>query len=141
MTDPVSLFHLSVSFTTTPGTGLLPSETQPDMVWTDGPLQPPDLTLGLAEILAAAGPWGQGFPEPLFDNPFVMLEQRVIGERHLKLRVRHPDGGGTLDAVAFGQPPLAQAAGSLTRFIYRLDVNTYRDSRTAQLVVEHVDCD
>jgi len=51
--------------------------------------------------LASAGPWGQGFPEPLFDNRFRLRDQRVIGEKHLKLRVQHQDGGPTLDAVAF----------------------------------------
>lgn len=111
-----------------------------DVVLTDGSLEPGDLHLGLAEALAAAGPWGQGFPEPLFDNHFLLHGQRVIGEAHLKMRVQHADGGPVMDAVAFGQAPLAANEGARLRLVYRLDVNQFRESRTAQLVVEYLDC-
>ena len=107
-----------------------------DSLWADGALAAEDLQLDLAEILAAAGPWGQGFPEPLFDNVFTLYEQRVIGEKHLRMRVRHPDGGPLLDAVAFNQAPLDSARNAPVRLVYRLDVNTWRQSRTVQLVVE-----
>ena len=105
---------------------------------TDGTLEAQDLQLDLAETLAAAGPWGQGFPEPLFDNVFRLCEQRVIGERHLRIRVQHPDGGEPVDAVAFNQAPLPGAPNAPVRLIYRLDVNTWRQRRTAQLVVEYI---
>lgn len=111
-----------------------------DIVWTDGELAPVDLDLALAEALVDAGPWGQAFPEPLFDNRFIVQEQRVVGERHLRLRVRHADGGPVLDAIAFDREPLARTAGAAARLVYRLDVNHYRDTRTAQLVVEHLEC-
>ncbi len=107
-----------------------------DSLWTDGALEVQDLQLDLAETLAAAGPWGQGFPEPLFDNVFTLCEQRVIGEKHLRMRVRHPEGGMQLDAVAFNQAPLEAARNAAIRLVYRLDVNVWRQSRTAQLVVE-----
>jgi len=110
------------------------------VLWTDGPLEPADLDLAVAEALAAAGPWGQAFPEPLFDNRFLVKDQRVVGERHLRLRVQHPDGGAPLDAVAFHQAPLPGGRSASARLVYRLDVNHYRDSRTAQLVVEHLEC-
>ena len=109
-----------------------------DSLWTDGTLEAHDLQLDLAETLAAAGPWGQGFPEPLFDNVFRLCEQRVIGERHLRIRVQHPDGGEPVDAVAFNQLPLQTARNAPVRLIYRLDINTWRQTRTAQLVVEHI---
>jgi single-stranded-DNA-specific exonuclease len=109
-----------------------------DSLWTDGTLEAQDLQLDLAETLAAAGPWGQGFPEPLFDNVFRLCEQRVIGERHLRIRVQHPDGGEPVDAVAFNQAPLPGASDAPIRLIYRLDVNTWRQRRTAQLVVEYI---
>ena len=107
-----------------------------DSLWTDGALEVGDLQLDLAVTLAAAGPSGQGFPEPLFDNIFMLCEQRVIGEKHLRMRVRHAEGGPLLDAVAFNQTPLDSARNALIRLVYRLDVNTWRQSRTAQLVVE-----
>lgn len=111
-----------------------------DVMWTDGALEPRDLNLELAEALAAAGPWGQRFPEPLFDNQFTLRGQRVIGDGHLKLRVQHAGGGPVLDAVAFRQPRLAAEEGACLRLVYRLDVNQFRESRNAQLVVEYVDC-
>jgi single-stranded-DNA-specific exonuclease len=109
-----------------------------DSLWTDGTLEAQDLQLDLAETLAAAGPWGQGFPEPLFDNVFRLCEQRVIGEKHLRIRVQHPDGGSPVDAVAFNQAPLQTAPNALIRLVYRLEVNTWRQMRTAQLVVEYI---
>lgn len=113
--------------------------TGASIVWTDGGLEPDELQIGVAEALAAAGPWGQAFPEPLFDNLFTVREQRVVGERHLKLRVQHRDGGPVVDAVAFRRAPLASARNVPARLVYRLDVNHYRDARTAQLVVEHLE--
>jgi single-stranded-DNA-specific exonuclease len=110
------------------------------IVWTDGSLSPDQLQLEVADVLAAAGPWGQAFPEPMFDDLFTVEEQRVVGEKHLKLRVRHRDGGPLIEAMAFRRAPLATARNASVRLVYRLDVNHYRDARTAQLVVEHLDC-
>ncbi|MEO8444966.1 MAG: single-stranded-DNA-specific exonuclease RecJ [Gammaproteobacteria bacterium] len=110
------------------------------VLWTDGGLGPADLHLELAEALAGGGPWGQAFPEPLFDNLFDVREQRIVGEQHLRLRVQHRDGGPVLDAIAFRHGPLASARDVPVRLIYRLDVNHYRATRKAQLVVEHLDC-
>lgn len=112
----------------------------PGIVWTDGALEPDQLQIDVAEQLADAGPWGQAFPEPLFDNVFAVREQRVVGERHLKLRVQHPGGGQLIEAIAFRYAPLASTRNVSARCVYRLDVNHYRNSRTAQLVVEYLDC-
>ncbi len=62
----------------------------------------------------------------------------MIGEKHLRMRVRHPDGGPLLDAVAFNQAPLDSARNAPVRLVYRLDVNTWRQSRSVQLVVEYM---
>ncbi len=115
-----------------------------EILWTDGGLEAADLGLELADLLAGSGPWGQGFAEPLFVNRFRVREQRVVAEKHLRLSVQHEAGGQWLDAIAFGQQAprsgfMAKAAG-LLRLVYRLDINTWRDTRRAQLVVEHLDC-
>ncbi len=110
------------------------------IVWTDGGLMPDQIQLDFAEILAAAGPWGQAFPEPLFDNLFTVREQRVVGEKHLKLRVVHQDGGPVQDAIVFRHAPLESGRNVPARLVFRLDVNHFRDTRTAQLVVEHLEC-
>lgn len=106
----------------------------------DGELEEADLELGLAETLRQAGPWGQGFPEPLFDGRFEVLEQRIVGERHLKLRVRPVGGSRALDAIAFFQAQHADLdRGEQVRLAYRLDVNEFRGQCSAQLRVEYVE--
>jgi single-stranded-DNA-specific exonuclease len=106
----------------------------------DGELHETELDLELAEMLRNAGPWGQGFPEPLFDGHFEVLEQRIVGERHLKLRVRPEGGGKPLDAIAFFQAEHADLVpGERVRLAYRLDVNEFRGVRSTQLRVEFVE--
>ncbi|MBA1147168.1 single-stranded-DNA-specific exonuclease RecJ [Ectothiorhodospiraceae bacterium WFHF3C12] len=113
-----------------------------DVLLSDGELQPSELGLALAEAVRAGGPWGQGFPEPLFHGRFELLESRVVGERHLKMRVRPEGGDAAVDAIAFNQ---VDAAGASPRgrqvLAYRLDVNDYRGRRGAQLIVEYMEPD
>ena len=105
----------------------------------DGELADDDLSLALAEILRAAGPWGQGFPEPIFDGEFDVAERRVVGERHLKLAL-HRNGQRAIDAIAFNAVENGTApAWARVRAAYRLDVNEYRGARSLQLVLEHIE--
>lgn len=106
-------------------------------LWTDGELAADDLVLDFAETLRHAGPWGQGFPEPLFDGRFEVVGTRVVGEKHLKLTLRHPQGT-LVDAIAFNQAKSAAAAGQQLHAAYRLAVNEYRGSRRVQLIVEQL---
>ena len=113
--------------------------TGPDLIWTDGELAAGELTLDLAEELRRGGPWGQGFPEPVFENVLEVIDHRLLKDAHLKLRVSHPDGQGLIEAIAFNQSALPDGFdGSMLQLVYRLDVNEYRNRRTAQLVVEHM---
>lgn len=105
----------------------------------DGGLSADELQLELAEALRSAGPWGQGFPEPLFDGIFEVVSQRIVGDKHLKLVLRYPDDSKIFDAIAFnftheGSRPLRRA-----RIAYRLDVNEYRGQRSLQLLIEHLE--
>lgn len=109
---------------------------QPEVIWSDGALEPDELGLELARQLADAGPWGQAFPEPRFDGEFEVLETRVLKDRHLKMTVRHPAGGAPIDAIAFNQAELP--AGDGLHFVYRLDINRYRGLDQAQLVIESI---
>jgi single-stranded-DNA-specific exonuclease len=105
------------------------------VLWTDGPLEPSHLCLEFAEELHFAGPWGQGFPEPLFENDFAVLDQQLLKDAHLRLSLRHPGGGEPVEAIAFHETRnLPQRA----RFLYRLAVNDFGGRRRRQLVVEHV---
>lgn len=98
---------------------------------TDGELAVADLELGSARLVAAHGPWGQAFEEPVFHGVFEIVSQRTVGERHQKMVLRTE--GRVVDAIAFGQAPVA--AGSV-RAVYRLAENDYGPAATLQLVVE-----
>jgi single-stranded-DNA-specific exonuclease len=104
----------------------------------DGELQSPALDLETAELLRGAGPWGKGFPEPLFDGRFEVLDRRVVGEQHLKLRLRI-EGGDWIDAIGFRLGELLSSASSEAHLAYRLDVNEFRGVKSPQLVLEHLE--
>jgi len=113
--------------------------SQPDVIWTDGSLTADEMQLGLAEELGAGGPWGQGFPEPVFDNVLEIVGHQLLKERHLKLRVRHPGDSRITEAIAFNQSELPRSPDrSSIRLVYRLEVNEFRNRREPQLVVEHM---
>ena len=107
-------------------------------ILSDGPLPAKDLSLDFAQQLKQAGPRGAGFPEPLFSGDFVVVEQRIVGERHLKLRVKSTQGGAVIDAIAFNQADEGMAYRGYVQLAYRLDVNEYRGWETAQLIVEQI---
>ena len=102
----------------------------------DGVLPDRALNLDFARKLREAGPWGAGFPEPVWSGDFEVVDQRTVGEKHLKLRVRPADGGNAVDAIAFNQA--GPAHRGVVQLAYRLDVNEYRGFESAQLVVEQI---
>jgi single-stranded-DNA-specific exonuclease len=106
----------------------------------DGELTGEELTLPVAELLRASGPWGQGFPEPVFDGCFDVVSQRVVGEKHLKLTLRAPHHAKALEAIAFNSVREGQAVTySRIRTAYKLDVNEYQGYRSLQLIIEHME--
>ena len=109
-----------------------------ERVFTDGELKANDLTFEVAALLRDAGPWGQGFPEPLFEGTFRLIGQRVVAGAHLKMTVAAEGSRIKLDAIAFNRQPGDWRPGDRLRFAYRLDVNDYHVTPSVQLVVEHV---
>ena len=103
---------------------------------TDGQLPGDAINLSFARSLRDAGPWGSAFPEPLWSGDFSIVEQRTVGENHLKLRVRPAGGGGIVDAIAFNQAGPAYRGN--VQLAFRLDVNEYRGIENPQLVVEQI---
>lgn len=105
----------------------------------DGELQTQDLTLAFAQCLKDAGPWGQGFPEPLFDGEFQLMEQRLVGSKHLKMMVKH-ESGVLVDAIAFNVDlalwPNSEC--SHVSLAYKLDINEFRGRTSLQLMVEGI---
>jgi single-stranded-DNA-specific exonuclease len=103
------------------------------LIETDGELAPSEMNLEFAEMLEAQV-WGQGFSVPSFFDVFEVIEQRIVGGRHLKLRLRRPGGQDVLDAIAFGQE--APLPGRVAT-VYRVQVNEYNGKRSVQLVLDH----
>jgi single-stranded-DNA-specific exonuclease len=111
------------------------------VVHSDGVLSHSELCLEMARVLREAGPWGQAFPEPLFDGEFHVHDVRVLGERHLKLQVRSLDGA-QCEAIAFrhfdaDDAPVVRKESRI-ELAYRLDVNQFNGSERLQLVVEYL---
>ncbi|GAA0338291.1 single-stranded-DNA-specific exonuclease RecJ [Morganella psychrotolerans] len=110
------------------------------VIWSDGALDTQEMTLETAGLLREGGPWGQGFPEPLFDGYFRLLQQRIVGEKHLKVMVEPEGGGPLLDGIAFNVDVNYWPDNSVqrVRLAYKLDVNEFRGQRSAQLLIEHI---
>ena len=120
--------------------GVLPSRQ-----WlTDGSLNDSERSLHNAQLLADVCPWGQDFPQPIFDDHFVLESSRVVGNAHLKLRLRSvPDAhepkaaGGVFDAIAFNQPD-SFVTDEVVQVVYSVTVNLYRGRESLQLNVLHI---
>lgn len=110
------------------------------IIWSDGELAMPDLCLSTAEMLRDAGPWGQSFPEPTFDGRFRILQQKLVGERHLKVMVEPVNGGPLLDGIAFNVDTRLWPDSSVreAELAYKLDVNEFRGKRSVQLLIQHL---
>ena len=106
---------------------------------TDGELLAEEFNLDNARLLRSIAPWGQEFPEPLFDGVFSIDSVRILKEKHLKLSVTPVGGANSIDAIAFNQTP-AVDAGDQIQLVYSLQVNSYRDRHTLQLMVKHLAC-
>lgn len=104
------------------------------IIVTDGELAGADLTVRNAHLVAAAGPWGNGFPEPTFHGEFEVVNERVVGERHLRLVLKQDER--VTDAIAFNQEPVG---GARAQAVYRLGVNDYGDAETLQLQVDQIE--
>ncbi|WP_373963195.1 single-stranded-DNA-specific exonuclease RecJ [Kosakonia sacchari] len=106
----------------------------------DGPLSAQEMTLEVAEMLREAGPWGQMFPEPLFDGEFRLLQQRLVGERHLKVMLEPVGGGPLLDGIAFNVDTSCWPDNGVRQvnIAYKLDVNEFRGNRSVQLIIENL---
>lgn len=109
-------------------------------ITTDGPLDAGELSLDTAFLLRRAGPWGQHFPEPLFDGEFQVINQRIVGENHLKLTVQPADGGQLIDGIAFNTgPEVPDYTRTGARLVYKPDANTFRGRTSLQLLVDYLE--
>ncbi|MFC1747291.1 single-stranded-DNA-specific exonuclease RecJ [Pseudomonadota bacterium] len=109
-------------------------------VWTDGELESSDFSLDVAEVLRKGGPWGQAFPEPVFEGRFELIDRRIVGERHLKMQLKPIGGEFPINAIAFNSDDHHWPAHvSEVQLAYKLDVNEFRGSRDVQLLVDLIE--
>lgn len=108
---------------------------------TDGELAAQEMTMDTAELIRGAGPWGQQFPEPSFDGRFRLLQQRLVGSKHLKMMLEPVGGGSMIDAIAFNIDVRRWPDASVQQvnLVYRLDINEFRGNRSVQLMVEYLE--
>ncbi len=109
-------------------------------IMTDGELSSEDFSLSFADLIRQSGPWGQHFPEPVFEGVFDVIQQRIVGEKHLKLLVKEARSDLLLDAIAFFidldvWPNNAQKV----QIVYKLEINEFRGQRNLQLLVDYIE--
>ncbi len=118
----------------------LDAEDLQQRVLTDGQLSGAEISMELAQLLRDNGPWGHQFPEPLFDGEFSLLQQRIVGQRHLKMVLMDPASGIAIDAIHFNCDAELWPDEGINRVqvVYRLDINEFRGKRSIQLMVDHL---
>ena len=110
------------------------------ILWTDGALLTDEFTMELADQLRQSTPWGQGFPEPVFDGEFEVIEAKVVGDSHAKLRLRPINAKSVFDGICFGYLDHHEnlPEGQI-RAVYRLDVNEFRERLNLQLMIQYIE--
>jgi single-stranded-DNA-specific exonuclease len=116
---------------------LLAGDNISDEIMTDAELSEQNMSMEFAGQLKAAGPWGQGFPEPLFDDQFLLVSQRVVGEKHLKLVLKK--GDILIDGIHFFfDEGLKLEQDDLIHCVYKLDINEFRGNQSLQLIIDQI---
>jgi len=114
------------------------------VIYSDGALSAEELCVETAQALRGAGPWGQGFPEPVFDGEFRVVDARIVGGKHMKLRLDSAKRGSEpIDAIAFGyvggtSEDANLRFGSTIQLAYRLEINEFRGTERVQLNCQHL---
>ncbi|MXP67738.1 single-stranded-DNA-specific exonuclease RecJ [Pantoea sp. Aalb] len=110
------------------------------IIWSDGELYKHDLSLKTAEMLLNAGPWGQEFPEPVFDGHFKLVHQQLVGKNHLKVIVKHIKGGPQICGIAFNINTNLWPNSKIcyVKLAYKLNINEYRGNRSMQLIIDNI---
>ncbi|QLB44603.1 single-stranded-DNA-specific exonuclease RecJ [Mannheimia pernigra] len=118
---------------------ILEPEQLQGIIYTDGELAEEDFTIANAEMFRCAGPWGQHFPEPSFEGEFSILQQKLLSGKHLKL-ILQSEKGQLLEAIWFNIDIslFPDLSAKKAKFVYKLDINEFRDSKRLQLKVEYM---
>ena len=115
----------------------VPAEAFVNTIYTDGSLADEEMSLDVAYLLREAGPWGQAFPEPVFDDEFAVVRSKVVGGKHLQLTLAR--GNKHHRAIAFNHEAKGWVPGAThVHAAYKLDVNEFKGNKNIQLMVEHM---
>ncbi|MEE3003450.1 MAG: single-stranded-DNA-specific exonuclease RecJ [Pseudomonadota bacterium] len=108
-------------------------------IFTDGVLDKQYISLSFAKLIRQCGPWGQGFSEPIFEGEFDVLDQRIVGNNHLKL-ILSIDDFNSVNAIHFNTDldKWPNESSKKVRLAYKLDINEYRGRQQVQLIVEDI---
>ncbi len=114
-------------------------------ILTDGPLAANEFSFATIDLLEQAGPWGQGFPEPVFSGEFEVIQQRILKDRHYKLvlkpKLANADENLYLDGIAFNQLDGTESQTLLPEEIaisYKLNINEFNGNRNLQLMIDTI---
>lgn len=111
-----------------------------NVIETDGEIASHFFTIETAKLLKESGPWGEKFPEPLFDGIFLIHQQKIVAGKHLKLVVEPVDGGSLLNCIVFNVDLALWPDHSIRKvqIIYRLEVDEFRGNQSLSLLAKHL---
>ncbi len=134
--DRLDTFKLALNFVSKK---YLTPELLTAVIFTDGELAPQYLSTEVAELLQQAGPWGQSFPEPVFEGRFKLVQQRLLGDKHLKMMLQASDGK-LVDAIWFNADNKLWPNANVqqVQLAFQLDINDFRDQQNLQLLVRQM---
>ena len=110
------------------------------IIETDGEIDNQDFNYAIAKQLKESGPWGEGFTEPTFDGDFIVHQQRLFAEKHLKLVLEPKNGGPIIEGIYFNVN-LTQWPDNtikIVKIVYQLDVNDFRGNQAVKLMIRHI---
>lgn len=134
--DRLDTFKVALNLT---AKQLLSPEQLTAIIYSDGELEADCFELNFAQILQDAGPWGQSFPEPVFDGEFSLMSQKMLADKHLKMMLQTADGK-LIDAIWFNADNKTWPNININKvkLAYQLDINEFRDRQNLQLIVRHM---
>lgn len=118
----------------------LNANTLEQIIETDGEIDSQDFNYAMAKQLKESGPWGEGFTEPTFDGDFIVHQQRLFAEKHLRLVLEPKNGGPIIEGVYFNVNLTQWPDNTIknVKIVYQLDVDDFRGNQTAKLMIRHI---
>ena len=118
----------------------LNANTLEQIIETDGEIDSQDFNYAMAKQLKESGPWGEGFTEPTFDGDFIVHQQRLFAEKHLRLVLEPKNGGPIIEGIYFNVNLTQWPDNTIknVKIVYQLDVDDFRGNQTAKLMIRHI---